>query len=148
MENILYNPTTGKFTRKVGKNRVGSKDKDGYIVIKINNKNYKAHRLAWFLFYGKWPVLQIDHINGVRDDNRIENLREVTSQENNFNRKPKPGSTSKHKGVSWCKRDKRWIAQICVDGKNTRLGSFKNEEHASAAYDAAASVAQGACQWG
>lgn len=50
---------------------------------------------------GDWPKDQLDHINGVRDDNRIENLREVTSQQNNFNRKPNSNSTSNYKGVSW-----------------------------------------------
>ena len=148
MENILYNPITGNFTRKVGKNKVGSLDKDGYLCIKVSNKTYKAHRLAWYLHYGDWPKDQLDHINGVRDDNRIENLREVTSQQNNFNRKPNSNSTSNYKGVSWCKRDKVWVSQIVVSGKNTRLGNFRSEIEAATAYDNAARVAHGACQWG
>ena len=148
MENILYNPISGEFTRKVGKNKVGSLDKDGYLCIKVSNKTYKAHRLAWYLHYGDWPKDQLDHINGVRDDNRIENLREVTSQQNNFNRKPNSNSTSNYKGVSWCKRDKVWVSQIVVSGKNTRLGNFRSEIEAATAYDNAARVAHGACQWG
>ena len=148
MENILYNPITGRFTRKIGKSKVGSLDKDGYLCIKVSNKTYKAHRLAWYLHYGAWPKDQLDHINGVRDDNRIENLREVTSQQNNFNRKPNSNSTSNYKGVSWCKRDKVWVSQIVVSGKNTRLGNFRSEIEAATAYDNAARVAHGACQWG
>ena len=152
MENILYDPITGKFTRKVGKNKVGSLDKDGYLCIKVSNKTYKAHRLAWYLHYGDWPKDQLDHINGIRNDNRIENLREVTSQQNNFNRVSNKKSTSSYKGVSWVKRDKRWVAQIQVDGKNIRLGSFKNEIDAALAYDRAAAAAHGdykaAGQWG
>ena len=148
MENILYNPITGKFTRRVGKNKVGSLDKDGYLCIKVSNKTYKAHRLAWYLHYGDWPKEQLDHINGIRDDNRIENLREVTSQQNNFNRKPNNNSTSNYKGVSWCKRDKVWVAQIVISGKNMRLGNFKSEIEAATAYDNVARLAHGAFQWG
>ena len=148
MENILYNPTTGKFTRKVGKSKVGSLDKDGYLCIKVSNKTYKAHRLAWFKHYGVWPKDQIDHINGIRDDNRINNLRETNNQGNSFNRGPHKNSTSKVKGVSWCSRDKVWVAQIKIDGIGRRLGSFRSEGEAAKAYRVAAKQAHGALQWG
>lgn len=92
-ELFSYNEKTGIFTRlvsigrrgKVG-NIAGSKNWDGYLLICIDNKNYAAHRLAWMYTYGSFPKIT-DHINGIRDDNRISNLREVTMRENLQNRK-------------------------------------------------------------
>jgi hypothetical protein len=87
-ELLDYNPDTGIFTRKVSRpgfrvgDVAGSLTERGYIKIGIDGKNYSAHRLAWLYVHGKSPDNCIDHINGVRDDNRISNLRDVTSQEN------------------------------------------------------------------
>lgn len=94
-EYLHYNPNTGIFTwiklsSKYSRIKIGQKagcnNGAGYICIEINNKNYKAHRLAWYLYYGTWPKGQIDHINGVKEDNRINNLRDVTSSTNSKNR--------------------------------------------------------------
>lgn len=60
----------------------GSFDKDGYLIIKIKGKQFKAHRIVWLLHYGHFPKMEIDHINRIRTDNRIENLRECTRLEN------------------------------------------------------------------
>lgn len=79
-----YDAATGTITRNDRKG-TGSYDKDGYLIIKINSRQYKAHRLAWFLFYGEFPEMEIDHINRDRTDNRISNLRESTRQENATN---------------------------------------------------------------
>ena len=74
--NFIYHKN-GTLTRSDRKNSCGSFDKDGYLIIKIKGKQYKAHRLVFAMFYGRFPEKEIDHINRIRSDNRIENLREV-----------------------------------------------------------------------
>ena len=87
-ECLNYDPASGVFTWKIsrGKSKVnkiaGCVDTTGYIVIRIDGMNYKAHRLAWIYVYGEWPNDLIDHINGINNDNRIENLELVTPQRN------------------------------------------------------------------
>ena len=82
-EILEYNQETGVFTRKkkISSSNIGdvagSVESQGYVIISIKNWPFKAHRLAWFYVHGKWPIDCIDHINGNRADNRIENLREV-----------------------------------------------------------------------
>ena len=99
----------------------------------LKGKRCKEHRLIWLYHHGVWPKDQIDHINGVKDDNRIENLRECTHQQNQFNRKSY-GKTSPYKGVHWCKRDKRWVAQYKYKSKQYYVGYYETEEEAAEAY--------------
>ena len=80
-----YDKDTGVITRLDRNNSTGSFDTYGYLIIKIKGKQYKAHRLAWFLYYGEFPKQNIDHINNNRSDNRIINLRDVAQAENNRN---------------------------------------------------------------
>ncbi len=86
----------------------------------------------------------IDHINGVRDDNRLENLRMADSLQNNFNRGTQRRDKSGFKGVCIKKGSKRWVAQITIDGKRKHLGLFDTAEEAAAAYDAVAKQIHGA----
>ena len=82
-----YDSETGLFTKATGKNigkGVGSKN-NGYIFIKIKGSNYSAHRLAWLYVYGVWPTYHLDHINRLRDDNRINNLRDIPQHLNCLN---------------------------------------------------------------
>jgi len=86
---LNYDPQTGIFTWKVKLSdkinigqKTGCKNNRGYLLIKINKKLYRAHRLAWLYVYGYFPKFTIDHINRIKTDNRIENLRDVTIQEN------------------------------------------------------------------
>lgn len=72
----------GHITRDDRKNSNGSLDKDGYLIIKVKGRQFKAHRIAWLLCKGDFPVMELDHINHDRLDNRIENLREVDRQGN------------------------------------------------------------------
>jgi len=102
----------------------------GYLHGTILGKNLSAHRAAWTLYYGKWPTMILDHINGDVADNRIANLREVSSQENVMNAKRSADNTSGVTGVSWHKRDMRWQAQIQAGGKFQHLGQFTNLQDA------------------
>ena len=138
VELLHYDPETGIFLRrartsnriKIG-DKAGSKDKAGYLCIRLNGITYKAHRLAWLYVYGEWPRKEIDHINGRRDDNRIANLRDVSKSVNQQNR-------GYVRGYS---RDRnRWKAQIRCDGKWMHLGCFGTEAEAHAAYYRAKSI--------
>lgn len=81
LEHFTYNDN-GTLNRNDRKNGLGSYDKDGYLIIKVKGKQFKAHRIVWLLHNGSFPKDEIDHINRVRNDNRIENLREVNRIEN------------------------------------------------------------------
>ena len=136
-----YNSATGIFTRRIniGNTKIGdipgSPDKDGYIDMCIDRRKYKAHRLAWLYCFGKFPNGVIDHINRIKTDNRIENLRDVTISENCKNL-PKPSTnTSGHLGVTWCKG--KWQASIHINKKYIHLGRFSNIEKAAKARKAA-----------
>lgn len=102
-----------------------------------------VHRIAWLLHYGQWPEGDIDHINGVKTDNRIENLRVGTRASGNHNKGVNRLNSSGFRGVSWDSDRRKWAAQIKIDGKNKRLGRFKDVEDASRAYEAAAKIVHG-----
>jgi len=106
----------------------------GYYRVSINRKLYAAHRIVWFLVKGEWPTGQIDHINGIGSDNRIENLRVVNSSENNQNKKAPNTNSSGFMGVSWNKKGKKWEARIKLNGKQKYLGYFSTPELAYDAY--------------
>jgi hypothetical protein len=82
---FTYDSNTGIISRTDRANSNGSYDKDGYLILKIKTRQFKSHRIAWFLYYGEFPINLIDHINGDRTDNRIENLRDVEYSINNNN---------------------------------------------------------------
>ena len=98
-------------------------------------KQIKMHRLIMGVTD---PKIQIDHINGDGLDNRKVNLRICTNQQNHMNRKSNKNCSSKFKGVSWFKRDKKWRSQITVHQKKIYLGDFNNETQAAIAYNTAA----------
>lgn len=139
---IEYIPTSGKLVWKDGarkimrNNRVRdggeaftSLDTHGYKRGKLLNKNIQAHRLIWFIVFGYWPK-QVDHINGCRTDNRINNLRETDQQINRMNCAIQSNNTSGYKGVCWCKTNKKFVSRISVKGKRKLIGYFDSKEEA------------------
>lgn len=129
-EVLEYNSDTGIFTWKVNKHRVkagdiaGFKNKEGYICIKIDGYQCLAHRLAWLYVYGRMPT-EIDHINHKREDNSIENIREVTRSENLKNLSSRANSI--HPGVS--KHGKKFRARV----SQKHIGVFASVEEAKRA---------------
>ena len=112
----------------------GHINKAGYVMICLEHKNVFAHKMAWAMHYGFWPNDQIDHINGVKSDNRIQNLRTVTAQENSKNRKKPENNTSGKIGVHFHKPSKKWHARVMDNGKRLHIGAFLSPEEASEAY--------------
>jgi len=104
----------------------------GYYQVSIEGVAYLAHRLIFLYHYGYLPKL-VDHINRNKKDNRIQNLRELSVSANGINT-DKVNSNTGVKGVTYCKRDKRFRANICKDRKNYSLGYFKSLEEAEIAY--------------
>lgn len=110
-------------SRFAGKSAFETNSK-GYRVATINGKKILAHRAVWAFAYGSWPKLELDHINGDRSDNRIENLRAVTFSENHKNTKMKRSNTSGYNGVSIIKETGRWRARAKVNGQIINLGVY------------------------
>lgn len=134
---LNYNEKTGVFTWKVNKRTNEVKDGDiagwdhkGYVRIKIGEKNYFAHRLAWLYINGRFPNDCIDHINHNKKDNRIENIREVTHQQNHMNEPIQANNKSGRVGVYWDNEFDKWRANIRVNGKCIHLGRFKGKQDA------------------
>lgn len=118
-------------TKWAGKPALSCTGLNGYKIGSILDKRYYAHRIAWLIHYGEFPQDEIDHINRNRTDNRIENLRVVTSGKNSTNTGMYKNNTSGVKGVYWNSQKKRWHAQINVDGKPRSLGLFSDLDSAA-----------------
>jgi HNH endonuclease len=139
-ELLRYDLKTGEFFWRVspGKRlfvgkRAGSLDRQSYLVIRIDYKIYRAHRLAWLYVHGKFPKGQLDHKNRKRADNRISNLRIATQSQNMVNAPiHRDHKHSNFKGVTKVKNS--WMAQICKNYKNIYLGCFSTPEAAHAVY--------------
>lgn len=138
-ELLAYDPETGTLTWKVRRGGIkagsiaGSSDVDGYQRVMVNGKYVKAHRIAFLLMTGKWPKLPIDHINGVKDDNRWSNLREVPTHVNLQNRH-KPNATNSTGLLGVFPRNGKFKAALWVGGKSKHLGTFNTAEEAHQRY--------------
>jgi hypothetical protein len=110
-------------TRYAGKEALASYDSRGYKIGHLRGRLYSAHRVLWALAHKEWAN-QIDHINGVRCDNRIANLRNVTPAENGKNRRLSKMNTSGVTGVYWNVKIGKWAASIVVNGATNHLGYF------------------------
>ncbi len=143
-ELLEYNSETGVFRWKVNKGRkfkagmIAGNINHGYRVIEIDGKLYGAHRLAWLHAHGRWPAREIDHINRIKDDNRIANLREATRAQNRANCGATKNNTAGVRGVF--KRRFKFRAQIACAGRSYYLGDFSTVEEAWAAYLGASTI--------
>jgi hypothetical protein len=144
-EILAYDQETGDFVRLVDRStnaRAGSiagcvsAGGTGKLhwQISIDGRLYYAHRLAWLYMTGQWPSKTIDHIDANGLNNRWSNLREATKSENQHNRGKQRNNTSGFKGVSWHKRDRKWQAEIWLNGRKKSLGGFDDAAAAHAAY--------------
>ena len=152
-ELLSYDQLTGDFTR-VGASRPQSAhyvDKaagfvkpgtvgngGGYVMVTVDGKAHRAHRLAWLYMTGDWPEADIDHRDGNRANNRWDNLRAATRSENIHNMGLRARNTSGRKGACYDAKRQKWLAQIVVNGKYIHLGRYETRDEAGDAYDAAA----------
>ena len=133
---LRYEPDTGliywvaKGKGMIKKKAAGTKLHSGYLGICIGPKRWQAHRIAWALHTGAWPKDQIDHINGIKTDNRACNLREATNSQNGKNLKLSKANKTGVAGVCWSERYQNYRVYIKVDHKQKYLGTFKNFDDA------------------
>ena len=135
--NLKYCYDTGKLFWKVqvairskAGSLAGTKTNNGYIILKLNGINIQAHRVVYELHHGEqdWAAYEIDHINGIRHDNRISNLRLVDRLENMKNKKKYKSNRSGHVGVYWNKSLSKWQGQVRVNTKPIYLGVFDSKQ--------------------
>lgn len=141
---LHYDPETGVFTWRVKcgtRGRIGAiagyLHPRGYTRIHMNKTTFDAHRLAWLYVYGEWASEEIDHINRVRSDNRIVNLRKVSRSANIQNSSIRRDNTSGAKGVCWHKAANKWCARISINRKRLPLGVYDDLSDAIEARKAA-----------
>ena len=125
-----YDPETGEFSRN------GSPSGKGYTQHRVDGKRYLSHRLAWFYVFGEWPRQQIDHINGIKTDNRIGNLRDVSQGVNQQNRR-NVLKTNKTGFLGVSRTGSRFKSTIEVGNVSIHLGQYRTPEEAAFAYSAA-----------
>lgn len=142
--------TSGNLYWKVDRNGgsktgdlAGSLNTKGYLCIKIDGRTYKAHRIILAMINGYWPEEEVDHINGVKGDNRPCNLREATGAQNRHNIGAYKNNVSGVKGVRWNKQRGQYRAVIMIDKKNKHLGYYDDIELAELVHQEAARIYRG-----
>ena len=115
-------------TVKAGTN-VNSISNRGYVVVQVNGKRYLAHRIIWLLAHGKLPLM-LDHIDGNKQNNFVENLREVDNTLNHWNEKKRSTNKSGYKGVWWHKQSNSWEAACRTNKKQITIGRYERIEDA------------------
>jgi len=124
---LHYDAETGVFTWIAHQRRpdlIGTVAGQGYICINVDNRKYKAHRLAWLYIYDSWPSKHIDHENRIKSDNRIDNLRDASKAQNEQNKGLRSVNTSGVTGVYWNKGANKWQAYITVHERVKYLGIY------------------------
>jgi hypothetical protein len=139
-----YDSKTGSLIWRVTKSATavagsiaGSVNARGHVNVSVNKKMYAAHQIVYAIHHGYIPK-EIDHINKVKTDNRIENLRECTSSQNKGNIGLLSSNRTGYRGVSLNKKTGFYHAQIKLNGRQTYLGRFKDPEDAAKVYNSAA----------
>lgn len=141
-EALIFSAETGKlYWRSNGAEAFTAVGNHGYLTGSYRGSaRLLAHRVAWAIFTGEWPRDHIDHVNGIKTDNRLDNLRQATRSENMRNMRLRKNNSSGFKGVHWHRQSKKWRASIWVDGTSQGLGLFDTPEDAHAAYCEAARI--------
>lgn len=138
-EHLSFNFETGeilwvKYPKKYNKvnkpKEAGSLHYSGYRIICLMNKQYMAHRLIWAVYYNKWPDGFLDHVDGNKSNNCINNLRLATRFQNGYNIGPKKISQSGYKNVQWDKDTNKWRVRVRVDGVRHHVGRFEKIDDA------------------
>ncbi len=144
-ELLKYDPETGIFTRKIRtaqRHKIGDRadflvtsgNSEGYCRVSFDSKRYLAHRVVWLYVHGSWPELDIDHINGIKSDNRLANLREVDRSTNLQNmRHARKDNKTGFLGV-YLHTQGRYVARIQKNGKCSYIGIFDCPKEAHEAY--------------
>ena len=151
LRQLVYDPDTGIFTRVApSSTRVRAGDVaghtvngSGYVAVGFAGKRYLAHRLAWFYVYGRFPDGSLDHINGVRHDNRIANLREATTRENSWN------MANHRTGDTPCVRPRRngFDVVVSIGGKRRYIGHYQSRDEAKSVVKNALAEFEGGDAW-
>lgn len=136
-QKFIYIPEVGKLKYRkkpsgTSSEFAGTITSNGYTAVLVLGEAYKAHRVAWALYYRELPGIHlvIDHINGSKSDNRIENLRLVTQSDNMMNGQLRSDNTSGFRGVCWCKARKRWHVIVSINRRRITIGRYINLEDA------------------
>jgi len=147
---LNYDPATGIFTWRTSPHgrfpvgtRAGGLQFKGYRSIKINARLYRCNRLAWLYMTGEWPTHQIDHIDGNKDNDAFNNLREATNAQNQWNTRVQRNNKTGIKGVRWNARLGKYTADIRLNGKSKHIGVFSTIEEARVAYNKVAAEHHG-----
>jgi hypothetical protein len=120
----------GMWNTRYAYKQAGSLSDKGYLIIRLAGYTCKLHRVAWMMTHGYWPI-EVDHENGIKSDNRIVNLREVTRAENMKNKPKYKQNQSGIIGVGWHKATNKWAAKIRINGKDIHLGVYETVETAA-----------------
>lgn len=153
-QRISYNSASGLFMWVVSEPGItlgklaGSVSRHGYLIIRLDRKPHRAHRLAWFLVHGEWPQGEIDHIDGDRLNNRLHNLRVVDRAGNSQNRRSAQSNNQSCGllGVTWNKQHKKWQAKLMANKVRHHVGYFSDPNEAHEAYmEAKARLHIGGC---
>ena len=147
-EKLYFDPLTNLIRWKIanppypiGHQAYALRKKNGYRIVRLKRVNYMEHRLIWFFVYGAWPKNGLDHKNGIKDDNRLDNLRDVSVTVNNQNNRRPHQDKIKNTplGVTFLwrakkEKTKKYRAAISIDGKGVFLGKFHTPEEAHQCY--------------
>lgn len=112
----------------------GGSDSNGYITIKLNGTKYYAHRLAWFYCFKEWPISLLDHVDQIKYNNRLDNLREANHSQNALNTGIPINNSTGFKGVCLHTASGKYQAQVKINGAYKYLGLYNTKEEASEVY--------------